>query len=93
MSSLCRQLKMTAEDGKRYDTDCLNQNGINQLLLRLPTKSRLRFSNWIKGMNNPIDEQSRRYAYELCENSILNNTEVGTIKSLQQICLFVWWLI
>ena len=90
MLSLCRQLKMTAADGKRYDTDCLNQNGINQLLLLLPTKSRLQFSNWIKGMNDPIDEQSKRNAYELYENSILNTAEVGTIKSLQQIHAFLF---
>lgn len=90
MLSLCRQLKMTAADGKRYDTDCLNQNGINQLLLLLPTKSRLQFSNWIKGMNDPIDEQSKRNAYELYENSILNTAEVGTIKSLQQIHAFLY---
>lgn len=90
MLSLCRQLKMTAADGKRYDTDCLNQNGINQLLLLLPTKSRLQFSNWIKGMNDPIDEQSKRNAYELYENSILNTAEVGTIKSLQQIHAYLF---
>lgn len=90
MLSLCRQLKMTAADGKRYDTDCLNQNGIYQLLLLLPTKSRLQFSNWIKGMNDPIDEQSKRNAYELYENSILNTAEVGTIKSLQQIHAFLF---
>lgn len=90
MLSLCRQLKMTAADRKRYDTDCLNQNGINQLLLLLPTKSRLQFSNWIKGMNDPIDEQSKRNAYELYENSILNTAEVGTIKSLQQIHAFLF---
>lgn len=90
MLSLCRQLKMTAADGKRYDTDCLNQNGINQLLLILPTKSRLQFSNWIKGMNDSIDEQSKRNAYELYENSILNTAEVGTIKSLQQIHAFLF---
>ena len=90
MLSLCRQLKMTAADEKRYDTDCLNQNGINQLLLLLPTKSRLQFSNWIKGMNDPIDEQSKRNAYELYENSILNTAEVGTIKSLQQIHAFLF---
>ena len=90
MLSLCRQLKMTAADGKRYDTDCLNQNGINQLLLLLPTKSRLQFSNWIKGMNDPIDEQSKRNAYELYENSIFYTAEVGTIKSLQQIHAFLF---
>lgn len=90
MSSFCRQLKLTATDGKQYDTDCLNQYGINRLLLLLPTKNRIQFSDWILGMNDPIDEQSKRNAYELYENSILDTSEVGTIKGLQQIHAFLF---
>jgi len=90
MSSFCRQLKMTASDGKQYDTDCLNQNGINRLVLLLPTRNRMQFSDWIMGMSDPIDEQSKRNAYELYENSILDASEVGTIKGLQQIHAFLF---
>ena len=90
LSSFCRQLKLMAADGKQYDTDCLNQNGINRLLLLLPTKSRIQFSDWILGMNDPIDEQSKRNAYELYEDSILDASEVGTIKGLQQIHAFLF---
>jgi len=54
----------------------------------LPTKERLAFSNWILGLSDPIDEQSKIRAYELYENSILENTEIGTIKGLQQIHAF-----
>lgn len=90
MSSFCRQLKLTATDGKQYDTDCLNQNGINRLLLLLPTKNRIQFSDWIMGMSDPIDEQSKRNAYELYENSILDTSEVGTVKGLQQIHAFLF---
>lgn len=90
LSSFCRQLKLTATDGKHYDTDCLNQNGINRLLLLLPAKSKIQFSDWILGMNDPIDEQSKRNAYELYENSILETTEVGTVKGLQQIHAFLF---
>lgn len=90
LSPFCRQLKLTATDGKQYDTDCLNQNGINRLLLFLPAKSKIQFSDWILGMNDPIDEQSKRNAYELYENSILETTEVGTVKGLQQIHAFLF---
>lgn len=90
MSSFCRQLKLTASDGKAYETDCLNQAGINYLLLLLPTKNRSLFTDWIMGMNDPIDEQSKRNAYELYENSILDSTEVGTVKGLQQIHSFLF---
>jgi len=56
LSSFCRQLKITASDGKKYNIDCLNQEGINALLLFLPTKEKIAFSDWIKGMSDPIDE-------------------------------------
>lgn len=90
LSSFCRQLKLTASDGKRYENDCLNQQGINRLLLLLPAKSRIQFSDWILGMNNPIDEQSKRNAYELYENTILDPSEAGTVKGLQQIHSFLF---
>lgn len=90
LSSLCRQLKMTSSDGKQYVTDCLDQTGINRLMLILPTKYQPEFMDWLKGLSDPIDEQSKRKAYELHENSILDSTEAGTIRGLQQIHAFLF---
>lgn len=90
LSSFCRQLKLTASDGKKYETDCINQNGISRLLLLLPAKKRGRFSDWIVGMADPIDEQSKRNAYELYENSLFEAIEVGTVKGLQQIHAYLF---
>ena len=42
------------------------------------------------GMADPVDEQSKRNAYELFENSILDSAEPGTVKSLQQIHAFLF---
>lgn len=88
--SFCRQLKLTAQDGKKYNTDCISQEGIDALLMLLPAKNKVMFFDWIKGMNDPIDERSKKKAYELYENSILDNIEVGTIKGLQQIHAFLF---
>lgn len=74
LSSICRQLKITASDGKLYNVDCLDQTGINTLLTMLPTKVRVQFSDWLKGLMDPVDEQSKQKAYELYENSILEDT-------------------
>lgn len=90
LSSFCRQLKLTASDGKKYDSDCLNQKGINTLILLLPAKERKQIQDWINGMSDPIDNQSKLKAYELFESSILDNTEVGTIKGLQQIHAYLF---
>lgn len=90
LSSFCRQLKITANDGKQYTTDCLSQQGVNAVLMRLPGKTRIQFSDWLKGMSDPIDEQSKKKAYELYENSILDTVETGTIKGLQQIHAYLF---
>ena len=85
LSSYCRQLKMTSSDGKQYNTDCLSQDGINLLLLMLPAKEKGAFTEWLRGRHDPVDEQSKKKAYELYSNSILEDSEIGTIKGLQQI--------
>lgn len=90
LSLFCRQLKLTASDGKKYDSDCLNQKGINTLILLLPNKERKQIQDWINGMSDPIDNQSKLKAYELFESSILDNIEVGTIKGLQQIHAYLF---
>ena len=46
--------------------------------------------DWIREFSNPIDEQSKRKAYDLYENSILDEVEVGTIKGLQQIHAYLF---
>ncbi|MGN1404634.1 MAG: hypothetical protein ACI4WM_00065 [Erysipelotrichaceae bacterium] len=56
----------------------------------LPNKNKNLFSKWIMGMNDPIDEQSKRNAYELYENSILDESKVGIIKGLMQIHAFLF---
>jgi len=90
LSALCRQLKITAADGKRYQTDCLDENGVRRLLLTLPIQKTESFLNWLNGLSDPVDEQSKRRAYELYENTILDEIEVGTIKGLQQIHSFLF---
>lgn len=85
LSTNCKQLKMTAADGKLYDTDCLTIKGLDSLLDVLPGKQRLVLKEWLKGNNDPLDEQSKKKAYDLIESGIINDIEVGTTKGLQQI--------
>lgn len=90
LSVFCRQLKLTAGDGKRYSTDCLNEKGVRQLVLTIPIKGRQAVLDWLQGLSDPIDEQSKRRAYELYENTILDEIEIGTVKGLQQIHAFLF---
>ncbi|MCR5091520.1 MAG: Fic family protein [Bacilli bacterium] len=85
LSTNCKQLKMTASDGKQYATDCLTNKGIDCLLDVLPGKQRHILKEWFKGNNDPLDKQSKKKAYDLIESGIINDIEIGTAKGLQQI--------
>ncbi len=38
LSTICRQLKLTAKDGKRYLTDVVDEEGINTVIAVIPSK-------------------------------------------------------
>lgn len=81
----CKQLKMTASDGKTYDTDCLSIKGLDVLLDILSRKRRSILKGWLKGNNDPLDEQSKKKAYDLITSGVIYDIEVGTTRGLQQI--------
>ena len=81
----CKQLKMTASDGKTYDIDCLSIKGLDVLLDILPRKRRSILKEWLKGNNDPLDEQSKKKAYDLITSGVIYDIEVGTTRGLQQI--------
>lgn len=88
--AFCKQLKMKSSDSKVYLTDCLTEEGVDLLVSVLPLKNRLIVQNWIKGKNNPLDEQSKHRAYELFDSNIINDIEIGTVNGLQQIHSFLF---
>ncbi len=90
LSSICRQLKLTARDGKKYLTDVTNEEGLNLLIGILPSKKSDVFLKWIKTKGTSIDEQSKNKAYGLFESGVINDIEVGTIKGLKQIHAYLF---
>ena len=76
---------MTASDGKVYDTDCLSIKDLDILLDILPRKRRKILKEWLKGNNDPLDEQSKKKAYDLINSGVIYDIEVGTTRGLQQI--------
>ena len=90
LSSICRQLKLTAKDGKKYLTDVINDDGLNLLITILPSKKSNVFLKWIQSRGTSIDEQSKKKAYEMFESGIINDIEVGTINGLQQIHAYIF---
>lgn len=79
------QLKLVANDGKRYLTDLLDYNGIIALGKEFPGKSANRFIEWFTYSDETIDAKSKHKAYALFESSFIESIEVGTTKGLRQI--------
>lgn len=78
----CHQLKLKARDGKFYNTDMINDTGINMLMAILSSSKSEIFFNHLKNMETSLDEKSRLKAYELFERGLINEIEVGTTKDI-----------
>ena len=90
LSTICRQLKLTAKDGKKYLTDVVDEEGINSVIAIIPSKKTLVFDKWLKGIGYSIDVKSKQKAYDLFENVLINEIEVCTVKGLQQIHSYIF---
>ncbi len=84
------QLKLLANDGKRYLTDMLDYEGIIALGKQFPGKKANRFIEWFTYSDESIDGKSKHKAYALFESSFVDSIEVGTAKGLQQIHAYLF---
>lgn len=84
------ELKMTADDGKRYLTAVVNQAGISQLARAIHNKKADEFLEWFEYSDKTIDGRSQKQAYELFDSPAYGQIEVGTINGLQQIHAFIF---
>ena len=47
MSTYCRQLKLQAPDGKKYNTDCANTEGVFRIIQSIPSPKAEPFKRWL----------------------------------------------
>jgi cell filamentation protein len=85
LSSFCRQLKLYAADGKKYASDVINEAGIKLFMTLISTKHKKDLMDWLNGMMDPLDVQSKQKAYELYNTNLIQIEEVGKVISLQKI--------
>jgi Protein involved in cell division len=88
--SATTQLKLLANDGKRYLTDMLDNSGVIELGKQFPGKKANRFIEWFTFSDESIDGKSKTKAYALFESSFIESIEVGTAKGLQQIHAYLF---
>ncbi len=89
-STICRQLKMTAIDGKRYLTDAVDQETISKIARAINNKKANEFLEWFEYSDKTIDGRSQKKAYKLFDSPVYDQIEVGTTKGLQQIHAFIF---
>ncbi len=88
--SATTQLKLLANDGKRYLTDVLDYTGIIALSKEFPSKKANRFIEWFTYSDESIDGKSKTKAYALFESTFINSLEIGSTKGLQQIHAYLF---
>ena len=88
--SATTQLKFRAADGKLYNTDSLDAEGITNLAKAIHNDSAMTFLDWFVYSDNTIDGQSKKKAYTLMESGLLETMKPGTVKCLQQIHAFLF---
>lgn len=88
--TICQQLKLKAKDGKFYNTDVVDEKGLNTVIALLPSKKGELFIRWMKNMETSLDEKSRQKAYNLFESGFIESIEVGTVRGLQQIHAYIF---
>ena len=84
------QLKLTASDGKKYNTDVISQAGVEALAKSIRNQQAMAFLDWFKYSENTIDGQSRKKAYTLWESNLVADKDVGKVKALQQIHAYLF---
>ena len=90
LSPFCGQLKLFAEDGKKYLSDVINEEGVRLLLTIIPSKYKKAIQDWIKGLLDPIDEQSKKKAYDFYMAELIEKDEIGKAIALQKIHAYLF---
>jgi len=88
--SATNQLKIQAADGKRYNTDTLDSEGIIELAKNFPNAKATKFLDWFLYSDNSIDGQSKKKAYALFGSNLIEDKDVGKIESLKQIHAYIF---
>lgn len=90
LSPFCGQLKLYAEDGKKYLSDVINEEGVRLLLSIIPSKYKKAILDWIKGLLGPIDQQSKKKAYDFYKTELIEEDEIGKAIALQKIHAYMF---
>ena len=90
LGSATNHLKLIAKDGKKYNTDLLDSEGVTALAKHFPNNKSMKFLDWFLYSDTSIDGQSKKKAYTLFESNLIDEIEIGTTTGLQQIHAYLF---
>ena len=90
LSPFCGQLKLLASDGKKYLSDVVNEEGVRLLLTIIPSNHKKAIQDWIRGLLDPLDEQSKKKAYDFYKTDLIEEDDVGKAIALQKIHAYLF---
>ena len=90
LNAFCRQLKLYSNDNKKYPADVVDENGIRKLGRILRSKNNIEFEKWLDGSLDPIDEQSKKKAYDFYQTELIEEEEIGKTVALQKIHAYLF---
>ena len=90
LNTFCRQLKLYADDNKKYLTDVIDETGTKKLGRILRSKNNIEFEKWLDGSLDPIDEQSKKKAYDFYKTELIEEHEIGKTIALQKIHAYLF---
>ena len=90
LSPFCGQLKLYADDDKKYLSDVISEEGVRLLLTIIPSKYKKAIQDWIKGLLDPIDDQSKKKAYDFYKTELIENDEIGKAIALKKIHAYLF---
>lgn len=82
--SYTTQLKLTASDGKKYNTDVISQSGVEKLAKAIRNQQTIDFLDWFTYSDNTIDgqSQSKSIRKRLCQNEFDTTSHINNAPPL-----------
>ena len=88
--SVTHDFKFEAPDGKQQASDAMDTQCVQTLAKHYPNNRANAFLDWFTYSDNTIDGQSKKKAYSLFESGLLDTSEPGSVKCLQQIHAYIF---
>ena len=73
LSTICRQLKLKASDGKKYETDCANAEVVLRIIQSIPSPKAEPFKRWLakigyERIKEKTSTKSKEYSWRRIRN-------------------------